>query len=57
MVTMYQLGQLGAFLAAIQAGRTAFPEEALLEVADILEPMIYEAIQELETQKPVEDEQ
>lgn len=51
MLTFYQLGQLAAFLDGIKAGRTAFPAEALLEIADILEPMLYKAIQELEAQK------
>lgn len=57
MITMYQLGQLAAFLDAIKAGRTAFPGYALLEIADIVEPMMYRELQELEAQELAKGEQ
>lgn len=56
MLTFYQIGQLAAFLDGIKAGRTAFPAEALLEIADILD-MMYKAIQELEAPKDEQGEQ
>lgn len=57
MVTMYQLGQLAAFLDGIKAGRTAFPQYVLLEIADIVEPMMYKELRELETQELAKGEQ
>lgn len=57
MITMYQLGQLAAFLDAIKAGRTAFPMDALLEIADIVEPMMYRELRELEAQELAKGEQ
>lgn len=57
MVTMYQLGQLAAFLDGIKAGRTSFPGYVLLEIADIVEPMMYKELRELEAQELVKGEQ
>lgn len=57
MVTMYQMGQLAAFLDGIKAGRTAFPQYVLLEIADIVEPMMYKELRELETQELAKGEQ
>lgn len=57
MLTFYQIGQLAAFLDGIKAGRTAFPGYVLLEIADIVEPMMYKAIQELEAQELAKGEQ
>ena len=57
MVTMYQLGQLAAFLDGIKAGRTAFPGYVLLEISDIVEPMMYRELRELEAQELAKGEQ
>lgn len=57
MITMYQLGQLAAFLDGIKAGRTVFPGYVLLEIADIVEPMMYRELRELEAQEMAKGEQ
>lgn len=40
MLTDYQVGQLAAFQDGIRAGRTAFPEDALAEIGDILDILL-----------------
>ncbi len=40
MLTDYQIGQLTAFQDGIRAGRTAFPEDALAEIGDILDILL-----------------
>lgn len=57
MLTFYQIGQLAAFLDGIKAGRTAFPGYVLLEIADIVEPMMYKELRELEAQELAKGEQ